>query len=105
MPLDFCSLFGEKIPSNVYLRIRTGDVWCCVHDRENACISNVGLMMGFFDVKPYNVFLLEYREDGYFHVQICNGDTVKIDYPLRTIPFKKPSLVGAEIRANFSSTE
>lgn len=94
MPEKFCSEIGEKIPVNVYLRVRNCDAWSGLYSHENYCINDVGRMMAFYDVKPYYVILLEYKGHGRFFVEIFNNHNIEIDYPLRPICTKEQQSIG-----------
>ena len=60
--------------------------------------------MDFYAIKPYSVFLLDYKDHGHFHVQIFDGNTVEIDYPLRPIQYHKVCGTGRD-RKIFSPAE
>lgn len=94
LPPEICSKFGEQIPNDVYLCMRNGDAQCAVFHRNNGCIVNLGAMVDFYGIKPYNVILLEYNGDGNFKTEIFNDDAVEINYPVRTIPLKKQRFSG-----------
>lgn len=76
---------GDKIPENVYLRVRNCDAWFGSYSRQNCCIHNVGRMMDFYGVKPYYLILLRYKGFGRFSIEIFNHMNIEIDYPLRPI--------------------
>ncbi|XP_074356513.1 uncharacterized protein LOC141696242 [Apium graveolens] len=77
LPEEFEKIVGNELTGTVYLRVRNGD----------AC-----------------VFLLDYKDHGRFHVQIFDGNTVEIDYPLRPIQYHKVCDTGRD-RKFFSPTE
>lgn len=87
---------GDKIPEFVYLRVQNCDSWRGNYRPNNACIENLGWMMSYYNVKPYNLVLLQYKGEGNFEMQIFNDNTVEIDYPMRKIGVKKARLTENE---------
>ncbi|XP_074336269.1 uncharacterized protein LOC141673424 [Apium graveolens] len=101
---EFIKIVGNELTGTVYLRVRNGDAWKYSLDSANACIGNVGKIMDFYAIKPYSVFLLDYKDHGHFHVQIFDGNTVEFDYSLRPIQYHKVCGTGRD-RKIFSPAE
>lgn len=94
LPPDFCCEMGDKIPLNVYLHVRNCDAWCGLYSQDNAYVKELCSMISFYGIKPYNVVLLQYNDLGTFGIEIFDDYNVEIDYPVRTICFKKPRTTG-----------
>lgn len=91
LPQDFCTKFSNEIPETVYLGVRNGEAWRAYYRHGCGTIVNLGAMMTFYRIKPYNIILLGYKGDGNFNMEIFN-DNVEIEYPLHFFGVKKQRL-------------
>lgn len=86
--------YGDKLPENVYLNVPSGVIWSGSFVKEAGTIEGLQYMITLYNLKQYNIPLLEYNGGPHFNLRILNCYAMEIEYPLAGIPSEN-SIIGA----------
>ncbi|KAK1360715.1 hypothetical protein POM88_045189 [Heracleum sosnowskyi] len=106
---SFCSRYRKSVDEKVYLYLPSSAIWFGSFVLKKHRIEGLQNFMRYYDVKPLNVFVLEYFGKSDFRVEIFNLYAIEIDYGLKTIPFENGKCtvnhVGGVIAEEWKSSE